>query len=395
MKFLTVIASFLVFITELNAQDTIRYTSFEGDSLSWKGAGIDSGSVLDTFSVLIGDTTSGYDDVPFRQRIASGKRSWQVNDNQDTILFEPVVTTGYDSIGLKIRFTGTSLNRGQGLDQNDSILIFVAIDTNRFSSMPNMTITGSNNAQWGYDADSVLTSRADSFIQYNPPFGATDTLNTSSTAILYFKTGTNIIKLKILVANNQNKEVWNVDNIVLLGKKNRKLALNNYSWSIEPMPFRVVIHWHDEEPICDRRTVQRSRDGLKFLDLYTVDCKDFEGKNVNYSDENPLDGWSYYRIRDIDKGGSILLSDLKPVYRKPENIFKLYPTTAVSNLTIHSISSLDHEYILINSAGTTLKKGLILNHSENKLIVSDLSAGMYRILILSGGHWTYLPFIKI
>ena len=77
------------------------------------------------------------------------QRSWQVNDNQDTILFEPVVTTGYDSIGLKIRFTEPPLNREWTRIRSERFHPhFAATIQNRFS-MPNMTITGSNNAQWG------------------------------------------------------------------------------------------------------------------------------------------------------------------------------------------------------------------------------------------------------
>lgn len=403
---------FLLFISlftiSTQAQDTIRYTSFEGDSLSWKGKGLGSGLISDTFKILIGDTTSGFGDAPFRQRILTGKRSWQINNNInnriDTIIMDSVIVSNYDSVQFRLRFSGTSTNPGQGLDNDDSIKIYVAINGRSFTDTPQIQIVGGdrqNNGQsqnkWGFfNADSIIKTSYDTSILYAVPDNL-DTLAVSSTAIItFFKPGITSIKVKIIAFINQNAEFFNIDDLILFGRRLRGLAIKGMSFNVRAQNNGVMLNWSkSDESECSQYTVQRSVDFKSFDNIKSMDCLNKENNlhSYSYHDLSSSPGWNYYRIKLNFLDGSSDYSEIKSVYRNYTSAFKVYPNLVHDALQVSSPGGSDYKYVIVDVNGKTLqvKKNSI---GTKSIQVDQLPSGVYFILLTSGSTSETFKFIR-
>ena len=113
-----------------------------------------------------------------------------------------------------------------------------------FGPKPTLLITGNNNNTWGFDADSIIQVQADSFSRYSVPLGIVDTSNTASAAIIRLPYSTVMVQVMIIMKNNQNKEVWNMDAIILSGVKSRALPLQyQFLEVVKTVSGHVKINW--------------------------------------------------------------------------------------------------------------------------------------------------------
>lgn len=90
----------------------------------------------------------------------------------------------------------------------------------------------------------------------------------------------------------------------------------------------VLVEWATAtEQDNDHFSVERSRDGAGFVELGIVDALGNSDQTGRYTfiDREPLDGWSYYRLRQIDIDGSETYS----------NAVAVHLTNNISGLKIH------------------------------------------------------------
>lgn len=404
MKYLTLYFVFMSFACSLIAQDTIKFAGFEGDTLSWKGKGIGPGVLTDTLSYLKGDTTSGIGDSPARQRILSGKRSWQIVNKNDTLLLDSVNVSNFDSVKLQLRFTGTSTNNGQGLDSDDSIKIFVSVNGAAFKSRPQISITGGtgpgqSNSTWGFDADSIVRTLYDTSAAYNVPNSGNDTLTASSTAIInFFKPGITSIRVMIVALNTKSTEIWNIDNIILTGKKLRALAIKGISFDASVMNSGVMLHWKNvNESNCFQYEVQRSQEFTTFASIKSMACNGKENVATPHSffDPSPFSGWNYYRIKLIQDDGIANYTEIKSVYRNLSNTFKVFPTLAHDHLEISAPSLTEYQYTITDMNGRTFQHRQVHAAGQQSVAVEHLPTGVYILAVNSGIESTSFKFVKM
>ncbi|MEO5581206.1 MAG: T9SS type A sorting domain-containing protein [Saprospiraceae bacterium] len=403
MKTFFILTFITLFTICSQAQDTIKYTSFEGDSLAWKGRGLGAGLISDTLSSLKGDTTQGFNDFPKKQRILTGKRSWQINSTKDTIIMDSVIVAVYDSVRFRLRFSGTSTNLGQGLDNEDSIKIYVAVNGNSFPALPQIRIAGSNKTQgegqtqWGFSADSIIKTSYDTSTVYAVPGEGKDTLTSSSTAIItFFKPGVTSIKVKIIVFNNQNAEFFNIDDLILLGRKSKALAIKGMSFNVREQDNGVILHWSKvDESTCLKYNVERSVDFKSFDNIKSMDCQIKVNilHSYSYHDLGASPGWNYYRIKLNFLDGSFDYSEIKSIYRNNTAAFKVYPTLVHDVLQVSAPGISDYKYVIVDMNGKTfqVKKNSI---DTKSILVDQLPSGVYFILLTSGGTSETFKFIR-
>ncbi|MEP7322300.1 MAG: T9SS type A sorting domain-containing protein [Saprospiraceae bacterium] len=386
------------------AQDTIKYTSFEGDTV-WKGKGLGTGLIGGVSTALIGDTTDGANDTPAKQRILTGKRSWQISNTSDTLVMDSVIVSNYDSIRFRLRFSGTSTSNGQGLDKNDSIKIYVAVNGNSFSELPQIRISGSSSPinseadnKWGFNADSLIKTSYDTSTVYGVPGSGLDTLTLSSTAIItFFKPGITSIKVKIVAFTDNSQEIWNIDDLILSGKRLKGLAIKGMAFNVREQNAGVMLHWSkSDESECAHYTVQRSVDFKSFDNIKSMDCLNRENNlhSYSYHDLGSSPGWNYYRIKLNFVDGSFDYSEIKSVYRNNTSAFKVFPTLVNDVLQVSAPTGSEYKYVIVDVNGKTMqvKKNTI---DTKSIQVDQLPSGVYFILLTSGSTSETFKFIRL
>ena len=105
----------------------------------------------------------------------------------------------------------------------------------------------------------------------------------------------------------------------------------------------VDISWATlMESGVDHFAIQRSTDGINFLDIDSIESEmkisthDYE-LLYNYADTHPLDGTSYYRVKVVGKSGYSTYSPIVLVVNSQAEGTKIYPTLIQNNMVLSLI----------------------------------------------------------
>ncbi|MEO7082053.1 MAG: hypothetical protein ABIY71_11020, partial [Flavobacteriales bacterium] len=95
------------------------------------------------------------------------------------------------------------------------------------------------------------------------------------------------------------------------------LPIELLSFTAVPVDSRVDLRWSTaSEQNNDHFTVERSTDAISFAPVLQVPGAGNSQQIINYADEDrsPLNGLSYYRLRQTDLDGTTVVSDAVPVF---------------------------------------------------------------------------------
>ncbi len=180
-----------------------------GDTWNYTASGLGGSASIAT----------GSGDTPASQRILAGTHSWQVNNSgastPSILTFDPITTTPYSSVFVTVRVTSTSVTTVNGADSSDLVKVFVSLNGGAFTATSDVTLSGNNNARWGYDATQTASTSAGTAINVTATSG-TSTANYSTLKVTV-PDGTTSVALKLTALNNSTDEVWNFDSITLTG----------------------------------------------------------------------------------------------------------------------------------------------------------------------------------
>jgi len=144
----------------------------------------------------------------------------------------------------------------------------------------------------------------------------------------------------------------------------------------------VQIDWSTaSETNNDYFNIERSKDGLSFENIGKVAGAGNSNFNIYYvfTDKNPHQGISYYRIKQVDYDGQTSYSEIRAVNLNNQNEIILYPNPASDYLNICNVSDVEKDFILSikNFQGEEVVCKAIHFSSSYKLDVSKLSKGIY------------------
>ena len=134
----------------------------------------------------------------------------------------------------------------------------------------------------------------------------------------------------------------------------------------------------------DHFLVQRSRDGLTFEDIESVDGAGNSLSTLYYTtrDMYPLNGTSYYRLKQVDTDGASTCSDVVSVSRGTGNAV-VYPNPSAGVFTIYDVS-LRNGQVAVYSEDMRLVRTHITNGSDVQIHLEDLPDGTYVLMMRSG-----------
>ncbi|MFK8008401.1 MAG: glycoside hydrolase family 9 protein [Saprospiraceae bacterium] len=184
----------------------------------------------------------------------------------------------------------------------------------------------------------------------------------------------------------------------------RLLASQTLELSTTPLPVDLIyfnaevtakktvkLSWKSATEINnDFYEIQRSQDGNQFERLAKVDGKGTTNLSSIYTaiDSTPLDGVSYYRIKQVDFDGNTSFFSIKSVFFEQSNFtVSLHPNPAKDQLNIFINSKINEkvEISIISIDGNVLlqKENVLIQQGENVIPFSlnTLTEGIYFVKI--------------
>ncbi|RRN77551.1 T9SS C-terminal target domain-containing protein, partial [Pseudoxanthomonas sp. SGD-10] len=165
---------------------------------------------------------------------------------------------------------------------------------------------------------------------------------------------------------------------------------------------KVLLNWQTvSESNNEQFIVERSSDGKHFESLLYVKGAGNSNEYLSYSatDHTPLNGKSYYRLRQTDFNGNSTLSDIRMVNFFPEHQgLTITPNPVADYATIHFSGETELlDFTLIAASGQTILTGrgnvTHINQEINKVIPA-LKTGLYIIQLKDSDQIYSTKFIK-
>ncbi|MBL7706618.1 MAG: DUF11 domain-containing protein [Taibaiella sp.] len=186
-------------------------------------------------------------------------------------------------------------------------------------------------------------------------------------------------------------------------------ATYTVSWS-QPLPVSglillarkagasVLLEWSTQKESGNRGfAVERSRDGMEWIELGFVDSKGRQGNSINtlsynYTDNRPLTGTNYYRLKQVDIDGREELSPVVKANFIQESHITVYPNPARQSFYISGLSGME----VINLVDVSGKILLRINAEQDKIHIdcSMFADGVYYLNIYSGNQLKVEKIIK-
>lgn len=192
------------------------------------------------------------------------------------------------------------------------------------------------------------------------------------------------------------------------------LATNNPT--LNPLPVKwlnftgkaikgvVELNWSTASELDNREfTIERSADGAIFQSVGTV-----EGKGTTtavsyyaFTDQQPIKGISYYRIKQTDINGKYSYSNTIRISSTGQSAgaLRLYPNPAITAVPLKvEYSNFRNQLVtvsIINAAGIVVHRQLVNFGSDSRatLNISRLQRGSYFVSMVSGGQKQTIPFV--
>lgn len=153
---------------------------------------------------------------------------------------------------------------------------------------------------------------------------------------------------------------------------------------------KAVVTWKVEQSGSANYAVERSPNGTNFDNISEIRGSVNGGThNYSFTDNKPIEGYSYYRIKQIDEDGSFKYSNIvsiffKPIFLKLLNISP-NPTPDVINIAFDSEKlHSDFSCFVYDTEGrAVLYQKIVVTEGGNNLLidVSKLPAGLYYLNI--------------
>jgi pectinesterase len=142
--------------------------------------------------------------------------------------------------------------------------------------------------------------------------------------------------------------------------------------------------------------VERSIDGKTFSNIGLVAARNTAGiHHYNFTDFKPLNGTTYYRLKQLDINGQFEYSPIKAVDITNNQII-IYPNPINLELVINHLGAkANGKLSIFNSLGKeVLKVDDLKSENQTKVNVSELNSGIYFIQIKIGKEIFTSKFIK-
>ncbi len=175
------------------------------------------------------------------------------------------------------------------------------------------------------------------------------------------------------------------------------LPLKFISFNANEINNKILLEWvtKDEQHIKNYE-LQKSKDGIYFNTIKTIDAKNLIASNFYTSvDENINIESIYYRLKINDHTLKNYYSDIIKVIRNNSRI-SFFPNPASNYITINEKINTDANiYFMVNTNGTKLIPKIIKkNENSTTFNIANFPNGFYILKIITKGKAINIPFMK-
>jgi hypothetical protein len=209
----------------------------------------------------------------------------------------------------------------------------------------------------------------------------------SNNGAIILETGV-VINGKALTTNG-NITTTNVNATTLICPS--LLPIELISFNTQALTHKIELSWVTvSEKDNAYFNIERSGDGVNFTSIFKTDGAGNSSQIINYSaiDETPLNGISYYRLKQTDYDGEASYSDIKSVeFNLMDKLtMNIYPNPFSGKTTFSASSTLKQAVLTIyNLDGKKVKQIENISGQTCILDCENLSNGLYFINLLEDG----------
>ncbi len=159
----------------------------------------------------------------------------------------------------------------------------------------------------------------------------------------------------------------------------------------------VKIEWVTQtETNNDHFAIERSREGQLWE---TIGLKKGNGNSTsridyNLIDEKPLQGISYYRIKQVDTDGAFTYTPIQSVNNKDEFDFTVYPSPAKDEFKINTNNKTVDNLEIFDLLGNRIDLPFTHENGEYIFNISQVKKGVYTIIMTIGDQKITRKLIK-
>jgi hypothetical protein len=143
--------------------------------------------------------------------------------------------------------------------------------------------------------------------------------------------------------------------------------------------------------------VERSADGVSFRTVGSVAAIDQPGtQQYHFTDNSPVAGTAYYRIKSTDKDGTVQHSQIVMVRTSDDRPFSCYPNPVSSTLVVNHPTAGETARLEIIAADGRIVKTVLLQKGANSTVLNTqpLLSGSYFLRFINGDMIAAINFIK-
>ena len=159
----------------------------------------------------------------------------------------------------------------------------------------------------------------------------------------------------------------------------------------------ILLKWKTYAESNNRGfSIERSADGIRFDSIGFINTHSNAGAGAEYTftDEMPLDGKNFYRLKQISLDTKFTYSPVKIIEFKNIISVKIFPNPATDILRFRISSSLQNVHVKIINAKGQLVKELTVTSINSTIPVKNLSPGIYSGEILHNAGTIKFHFVK-
>lgn len=183
-------------------------------------------------------------------------------------------------------------------------------------------------------------------------------------------------------AVNSFSEFW-LNNGGLNGTNS--LPLNLLSFDAVKQTKKVLLQWTTGNELnVNKYIVERSADGTAYTPVGNVPAYNNGNKNTySLTDNQPLPGLSFYRLKMMDIDGSFRYSDIRKInFGNAGDDISIYPNPVSGDKIFISSTGNVNSAILFDAAGRLIRS-FTLNGRSNMLDVGGIAKGTYQLKIFT------------
>ncbi len=167
------------------------------------------------------------------------------------------------------------------------------------------------------------------------------------------------------------------------------LPLNLLSFTANAIGQSVLLNWRTTNEVNTKSfVVERSTDAANWSKTGSVNAKGSGAGTYALYDTKPAAGRNYYRIRMVDKDGTVTYSPIQSVIfsAKGNSVFTIMPNPANTSATLYLDKNIKSGKVLVyDEHGRTVQTLTISNLTNGyQLETSKLAAGTYWVNITTG-----------